>query len=139
MSKQTVNNIMNRKPLTVQCETPLNDIIKILISSQQSQLPVINSNKELLGMVSLVDCQKALLISAYHCDKPVRVSDIMAKEFTFLSEDEDLSEVAIKTQKQSENIFPVINAGKLIAIMKRTDLLLYLQMNLSLCSQKQTA
>jgi len=137
MSKQSVKNIMHKNPITVKCQTPLNDIIKILINSQQTQLPVVNSNKELLGMISSVDCQRALLISGYHCDKPVRVSDIMAKEFTYLNEDEDLSEVAIKTQKTLENIFPVITDGKLVAIMKRIDLLVHLQHNLSLCSDNK--
>tara|TARA_R110001592_G_scaffold290137_7_gene559244 strand:+ start:960 stop:1370 length:411 start_codon:yes stop_codon:yes gene_type:complete len=136
MSKKTVKDIMHKQPLTVRCQTPLSDIINTLISSQQTQLPVVNSANKLIGMVSLIDCQTALLISAYHCDKPVRVNDIMAKNFTFLTADEDLSEVAIKTQKQTESIFPVIESGKLIAIMRRTDLLRHLQNNLSLCSGK---
>lgn len=134
MSQQTVKNIMRKQPVTVQCQTPLSEIIKTLITSQQAQLPVVNSVNKLIGMVSLIDCQTALLISAYHCDKPVKVNDIMAKNFTFLTSDEDLSEVAIKTQKQAENIFPVVDNGKLIAIMRRTDLLIHLQKNLSLCS-----
>ena len=137
MSKQTVQKIMQKQPVSVQCQTPLVEIIKVLIGSQQAQLPVINSSKQLIGMVSLIDCQKALMISAYHCDKPVRVNDIMAKDFTFLQADEDLSEVAIKTQKYTENIFPVLNEGKLIGIMKRVDLLVHLQHNLALCSQAQ--
>ncbi|TEW55609.1 CBS domain-containing protein [Psychromonas sp. RZ22] len=135
MTQQTVQQIMRKQPITVQCQTPLNEIIQTLVTSQQSQLPVINSNNKLLGMVSLINCQKALLISGYHCDKPVKVNDIMAKEFTFLTTDEELSEVAIKTQKQSENVFPVVNNGKLIAVMKRVDLLVHLQNNLSLCSR----
>lgn len=136
MSKKTVKDIMRKQPITVQCQTPLSDIINTLITSQQAQLPVVNSANKLIGMVSLIDCQTALLISAYHCDKPVRVNDIMAKNFTFLTADEDLSEVAIKTQKQTESIFPVLGNGKLIAVMRRTDLLIHLQNNLSLCSGK---
>ena len=135
MSKQTVRNIMHKQPVTVQCQTPLSDIINVLVNSKQAQLPVINNNKTLIGMVSLIDCQKALLISAYHCDKQVRVNDVIAKKFTFLSADEDLSEVAIKTQHLPENIFPVLDNGKLVAILKRTDLLVHLQNNLALCSK----
>jgi len=134
MSIQSVQKIMKKQPVTVQCNTPLTDIIDTLISSQKAQLPVVDSNKTLIGMVSLIDCQKALLISAYHCDKPVKVNDVMAKEFTFLSINEDLSEVAIKTQHLSENIFPVVDNGKLVAIVNRTDLLLHLQNNLALCA-----
>ena len=134
---QTVQHIMHSHPITVQCQTPLNEIIDTLISSQQAQLPVVNKSQKLIGMVSLIDCQKALLISGYHCDHPVRVNNIMVKNFTSLTSEEALSEVAIKTQKQSENIFPVLKEGKLIAIMKRVDLLVYLQESLSLCSSQK--
>ena len=137
MSIQTVQQIMHKQPITVQCQTPLSTIIETLISSQQAQLPVVNNSHKLLGMVSLIDCQKALLISAYHCDHPVKVNDIMAKSYTHLGSDEHLSEVAIKTQQEYENIFPVIKEEKLIGIVRRVDLLVQLQNNLALCSQKQ--
>jgi predicted transcriptional regulator len=137
MSKKTVSQIMKNNPITLQCHTSLTDIVKTLISSQQSQLPVVNNEKKLLGMVSLVGCQKALLSSAYHCDKPVQVDNVMATNFNTFNADEDLSEVAIKTQHLSDNILPVVKGDKLIGIMKRTDLLTHLQNNLSLCSQKQ--
>ena len=86
MSKQTVKQIMRKQPITIQCKTPLTEIIHILVTSQQDQLPVVNNNKKLIGTVSLIDCQKALLISAYHCDKPVTVNDVMTEEFMFLNE-----------------------------------------------------
>jgi len=137
MRQQTVKQIMRKQPITIQCKTPLTEIIHIIVTSQQAQLPVVNNNKKLIGMVSLIDCQKALLISAYHCDKPVTVDDVMTEKFMFLNEDEDLSEVAINTQQQTENFFPVIKNDKLIAILRRTDLLVHLQKNLSLCSKNQ--
>jgi len=134
MSQQTVQEIMHKKSITVQCLTPFSKIIKTLISSQQTQLPVVNKDDKLIGMVSLMDCQKALLISGYHCDKPVTVNDIMAKEFTSVTTSEALSEVAIKTQKLTDNIFPVVEGDKLVGILKRADLLLYLEENLLRCS-----
>lgn len=135
MNQHSVQEVMDKQPITVQCQTPLSGIIDTLINSQQTQLPVVNADNKLLGMVSLIDCQKALLVGAYHCDQPVKVNDIMAKKFTTLAGTEALSEVAIKTQQQSDNIFPVLKAEKLIGIMRRADLLQYLQRNLSLCSQ----
>ena len=134
MSQQTVQSIMQKQVITVECQTPLMDIIKALINSHQTQLPVVNSQKKLIGMVSLIDCQKALLISGYHCDMPVAVNDIMAKDFLTLTATDALSEVAIKTQKLTDNIFPVIKEGKLMGVLKRADLLSYLQKNLLLCA-----
>ena len=137
MSIKTVQNIIHKKPITVQCQTPLAKIIDTLIKSQQTQLPVVNNSNKLIGMVSLIDCQKALLHSAYHCDQPVIVNDIMAKDYTCLALDQQLSEVAIKTQQHNENIFPVQHEGKFVGIIKRVDLLKELNNDLSLCSQRK--
>lgn len=137
MNTQTVQQIMHTQLFSVQCQSTLTEIINTLIESQQPQLPVINKSNQLIGMVSLIDCQKALLISGYHCDQPVTVNDIMAKDVTSLASDEQLSEVAIKTQHLTEHIFPVLQAGKLIGILKRVDLLIELNNNLSLCTQAQ--
>ena len=134
MKLHTVQNIMHKHPISVQCQTPLTAIIATLIETQQSQLPVINKNNTLIGMVSLIDCQKALLNSAYHCDQPVNVNDVMAKDFISLTTDESLSEVAIKTLAQAANKFPVLQEGKLTGIVKRVDLLVELNNNLSLCT-----
>jgi predicted transcriptional regulator len=137
MSIKTVQSIMHKKAITVQCQTPLTEIIDSLVKSQQSQLPVINNGNKLIGMVSLMDCQKALLHSAYHCDQPVIVNDIMAKNYTSLTIDQHLSEAAMQTQSHNESIFPVQHEGKFVGIMKRVDLLIELNKDLSLCSQKK--
>ncbi|PKF63107.1 hypothetical protein CW745_06720 [Psychromonas sp. psych-6C06] len=134
MTQLNIDSIIHKQPINVQCQTPLTKIIDTLIQSQQAQVPVVNADNKLLGMVSLVDCQKALLVGAYHCDKPVRVNDIMAKQFTALTEDESLSEVAIKTQASPEDIFPVLKGEKLVGILKRVDLLVHLHNNLAQCS-----
>lgn len=134
MKTQTVQAIMQTQPISVQCQTPLAKIIETLIASQQSQLPVINQSKDLIGMVSLIDCQNALLIGAYHCDQPIKVNDIMAKDFTSLTTQQALSEVATQTQQQTESIFPVLESGKLVGILRRVDLLNYLHNNFSQCT-----
>ena len=134
MKTQTVQAIMHKQPISVQCQTPLATIIETLIESQQLQLPVINQSNKLIGMVSLIDCQNALLIGAYHCDQPIKVNDIMAKDFTSLATQQALSEVAIQTQQQTESIFPVLESGKLVGILRRVDLLNYLYNNFSQCT-----
>ncbi len=134
MSTATVKDIMRKNPLTVQCQTPLNEIVKSLVKTQQSQLPVVNQSNKLIGMVSQVDCHKALLVSGYHCDQPVKVNDIMAKSYPVLNPQERLSEAAIKTQEETADIFAVIEEDRLVGIVKRVDLLTLLNENLSLCS-----
>lgn len=134
MKSQTVQTIMHKHPISVQCQTPLAKIIDTLVTSQQQQLPVINHSNKLIGMVSLIDCQNALLIGAYHCDQPIKVNDIMVKDFTHLEARQTLPEVAIKTQHQTASSFPVLDSGKLIGMVHRVDLISYLHRHFSQCT-----
>jgi len=136
MNVQTVKEIMKNSPTTVQCQTPLQEIVTKLAGAHQTHLPVVNQQNKLLGMVSQVDCHRALLISGYHCDQPVKVNDIMAKSYLALSLDEKISEVVIKTQQETADTFPVVEEGKLIGIVSRVDLLTVLNENLLLCTTK---
>lgn len=134
MKLQTVQAVMRKHPISVQCQTPLTKIIDTLIESQQSELPVINQKNKLIGMVSLVDCQNALLIGAYHCDQPIKVNDIMVTEFAHFTTKQALSDVAITTQHETANVFPVVENDKLLGTLHRIDLLSYLHGNFSQCT-----
>ncbi|WP_051303535.1 CBS domain-containing protein [Psychromonas aquimarina] len=90
---------------------------------QQSRLPVVNRSNKLIGMVSQVDCHKALLVSGYHCDQPVKVNDMMAKSYPILNPQDRLAEAAIKTQEESADIFAVLEESRLVGIVKHVDLL----------------
>lgn len=136
MKIESVQALMQTEITSVQCQTPLAEIVNTLINNPHTQLPVINQNKKLIGMVSVMDCQKALLVGAYHCDQPVKVNDIMANSFISLQIDEPLSEVANRTLHQAEDIFPVVADGKLLGLLKRVDLLAHLHNNFSQCSTR---
>ena len=133
MRAQKIKNIMKKNIATVQCQTSLKDIIKTLLRSKQEHLPVVNASHKLIGMVSQIDCHKALLISGYHCDKPVKVNDIMTSSYLTLSPDDSISEVTINSLKSTVNLFPVVENEKLVGIVNRVDLLTILNENLSLC------
>ena len=123
MSTQKIKSIMKKSIATVQCQTPLKDIIKTLLRSKQAHLPVINASNKLIGMVSQIDCHKALLISGYHCDKPVKVNDIMTSSYLTLSPYDSISDVTISSLESTVNLFPVVEDEKLVGIVNRADLL----------------
>ena len=94
MTNITVKELMNHSPKTLNCSTPLADIINILLIENVDELPVVNSQNKLIGFVSAFDCHKAILISSYHCDKPVIVNDIMNQKFISINVDEHIADVA---------------------------------------------
>ena len=137
MTDITVKALMNPNPKTLKCSSSLEEVVKTLPTENVDELAVVNSQNKLLGFVSALDCHKAILISSYHCDKPVIVNDIMNQKFISINTDEQISDVAIKMQNESSNIYPVIESEKLIGTLSRNDLLKVLNENLSLCSKRE--
>jgi len=137
MTDITVKALMNPNPKTLKCSSSLEEVVKTLLTENVDELAVVNSQNKLLGFVSALDCHKAILISSYHCDKPVIVNDIMNQKFISINTDEQISDVAIKMQNESSNIYPVIESEKLIGTLSRNDLLKVLNENLSLCSKRE--
>lgn len=135
MTDITVNELMNPNPKTLKCSSPFEDVVKTLLTENVDELAVVNSKNKLLGFVSALDCHKAILISSYHCDKPVIVNDIMNQQFISINADEQIADVAIKMQNVVSNIYPVLQDEKLIGTLSRNDLLKVLNVNLSLCSK----
>ena len=134
MTDIKVKALMNHNPKTLKCSSSLEEVVKTLLTENVDELAVVNNQNKLLGFVSALDCHKAILISSYHCDKPVIVNDIMNQKFISINADEQISDVAIKMQNESSNIYPVIESEKLIGTLSRNDLLKVLNENLSLCS-----
>ncbi|PKG40235.1 CBS domain-containing protein [Psychromonas sp. Urea-02u-13] len=82
MKEQTIKQIMTTSPVTVQYQTPLKEIINILAKVKQAHLPVVNEANKLIGLVSQIDCHKALFSSVYHGEQTVKVNDIMLSLYT---------------------------------------------------------
>ena len=137
MTDITVKALMNPNPKTLKCSSSLEEVVKTLLTENVDELAVVNSQNKLLGFVSALDCHKAILISSYHCDKPVIVNDNMNQKFISINTDEQISDVAIKMQNESSNIYPVIESEKLIGTLSRNELLKVLNENLSLCSKRE--
>jgi predicted transcriptional regulator len=137
MTDIKVKALMNPNPKTIKCSTTLADIVDTLLAENVNELAVVNNHNSLLGFVSAFDCHKAILISSYHCDKPVIVNDIMNQKYVFTNADEQIADVAIKMQNEVSNIYPVLKGDKLIGTLSRNDIINVLNESLSLCSKRE--
>ncbi|HTL89458.1 MAG TPA: CBS domain-containing protein [Leptolyngbya sp.] len=52
---KTVAEAMSHDPITVRPETPINEVIKILAERHLSGLPVLDTNNQLIGMITETD------------------------------------------------------------------------------------
>ncbi len=56
----TVKAVMNAAPLTVFPETPLTRVLELMVETKLRSFPVVDSDMELLGMISREDVVKSL-------------------------------------------------------------------------------
>jgi CBS domain-containing protein len=56
----TVGNAMNEAPLTVFPETPLTRVLELMVETKLRSFPVVDSDMELLGMISREDVVRSL-------------------------------------------------------------------------------
>ena len=109
--------------------TPETDIIKAIdtmIEHQISGAPVLNDNKELIGMISEKDCITVIIDSVYH-NQPIstsKVSKYMTTNLKTVSVEADVVDVANEFLKKNYKRFPVTDEkGRLVGQVSRRDIL----------------
>ncbi|QBG37514.1 CBS domain-containing protein [Litorilituus sediminis] len=134
MTKMNLLALAQQQSTTVSTNTPLSDIVATLSTIAINSLPVLNEQKQLVGLVSEQDCHKALLMSSYHCDKPVTAIDIMQQNPLTITAQQSIADIAIQTVELAQDSFPLIHKDHFVGSISRTNILSALNNSLSLCS-----
>lgn len=137
MSDNTVRSYMRPSPAAIQCGTTLNDVVSQLSAAHMSGAPVVDEQNQILGFVSEHDCIRALLNSSYHCDKHATVNEVMSTEVLTVFPQDSIIDLAIYMQDDKPDVYPVVEANKLIGVISRTEVLRALGEKLNLCGQSE--
>ncbi len=139
-------DLMNRDVVTVQPDTPLREVARILLQHQISAVPVVSANGDLVGMVSegdLVGRKKTERESRSewwlmrlaegeplntefltHLQSPLAVArEVMSSPVIAISEDTDVDEIASLMGIHRIKRLPVLRDARLVGIVRRADLL----------------
>ncbi|MDX2320189.1 MAG: CBS domain-containing protein [Moritella sp.] len=135
MTMQRVMNEMKINAPSIPCGTSLVAVVDLFAKHQINAMPVVNAENEVIGFVSESDCMKALINGSYHCDKPAIVNDVMSKNIVSVSPQTTIFDVALGMTKDNVSVYPVIEEGKLVGIIRRRDVLQVLAQNHNQCGQ----
>lgn len=139
-------DIMTKEVFTVTAEDTVEDVIRILLDRKISGVPVVNSDREVIGIVSegdLIIRQQKLHVPSYiqilggviYLDDPaefkeefkkavaIKVEDIMTENPLTIEEDTPVEDIATMMFDAGVNRLPVIKDGKLAGIVSRADLI----------------
>ncbi len=121
-----VSDYMTKNLITFKEDQPIEDVIETLVKNRISGGPVVNSNNELIGIISEGDCMKQISESRYYnlpIDKNNTVQKAMVKEVETIDGNMNIFDAANKFLESKRRRFPIVENGKLIGQISQKDIL----------------
>jgi len=121
-----VKDFMTRELVTFNPGQGITTVMDTLLKQRITGGPVVDENKNLVGIISDTDLMKVIGDSRYH-NMPVgdqKVSDYMSKEVITIEAEADIFEAAARFIKTGHRRFPVTDKGKLIGQISRMDVII---------------
>jgi len=111
----SLRDYMLRHPATVRSDASIREAMQVIIDNRISGLCVVDEAGRLVGILSELDCLRAVLGAAYTESDPGRVADVMAKDNLVVAHpDEDIVDVAQDMLIKNKRRRPVVEDGRLI-------------------------
>src|SRR5690606_5780060 len=119
----TVADHMQTDLVTLTADMEIIRAVTILLDTGVSGACVLDEEGNLVGVLSKRDCLKAALTVAYYKEWGGSVSDLMSTELETLEAELDLVSAAQRFVDSAYRRFPVLNDGRLVGQISRTDVL----------------
>lgn len=129
-SYEPITKYMAKDLITFKRDTEINEVIDTLLEKRISGAPVLNDQKEIIGVIDDKDCLHVLVDSVYH-NLPIRkriVDTYMTDVYKTINIDSDIVDVANEFLKSNFKRFLIVNDdGKLMGQVSRRDILKAIQ------------
>lgn len=122
LAEETVGDVMTRKPLTVAPDALLPKAARIMLENKITALPVVENGK-MIGILTNSDILRFILAEYPGLKKEIRVKNYMTDEVVSIDSDTSLLECHRLMGTKRIRSLPVVDDGKLIGIVTRTDLM----------------
>jgi nanoRNase/pAp phosphatase (c-di-AMP/oligoRNAs hydrolase) len=116
-----LSDIMSYPVVKVDEDTPVEEVIKILRELGCTGLPVVDSQDDLVGVISRRDLKK--IRQTKQMTAPVKA--FMTRNVVTISHDRSAVEVARLMIRHDIGRVPVVKDGKMIGIVTRSDVMMY--------------
>ncbi|MFT4873701.1 CBS domain-containing protein [Congregibacter sp.] len=117
MFKSTnISDYMLHNPVKVRSDDSIESAIKVIIDNKISGVCVIDASSNLIGVLSEMDCLRAILSAVYNNTNSVGdVSEFMSSDKLIVSHpNEDIVDIAQDMLKQNKRRRPVVRDGQLV-------------------------
>jgi len=118
-----VADFMNHQPSIVKDTDSVRTAVELLLAKKIIGVPVVDEDKNLVGYLSEQDCIEEMLNDVFHCEEPGSVSKVMQKDVLSVKPTTTIVELAQTIIKNKPKNYPVIDDGKLVGLISRTQVL----------------
>ncbi len=105
---------MTKNPVTFTAETDIFDAINAMTENKISGATVIDDENRIVGVISEVDCLKAILNGSYYGQVGGKVGQFMSEEVETADKNLDILKVAEMLIKGNRRRLPVVENGKFV-------------------------
>ncbi|WP_115719103.1 CBS domain-containing protein [Gallaecimonas mangrovi] len=133
MQSLIIRDHMQHRPLTLHPDMPIATAVEKLLAGQQTGAPVVDANNHLVGFVSEQDFLAKMVECSYHCETVAKVDDVMRTEVLTVAPNDSVFELAQRMTAQKPKIYPVVEAGILVGIINRRQVLVAIDKNMHDC------
>ena len=111
-----VSQYMQHKPVSVMADMNIYDASRIIFDNKVSGAVVVDEDNNLVGMLSELDCLRALITAVYNGADPggELVIDIMTAEVEVNHPTDDIISVATSMLDHKHRRRPIVEDGKLV-------------------------
>lgn len=114
---------MKREVVTLTPTQEINSAVHVLLHHKVSGAPVVDETGTLVGILSEKDCLRAALEASYYRDWGKSVDAYMARDLVTMDSSLDILAACQRFLDGPYRRFPVTEAGRLVGIISRTDIL----------------
>ncbi len=134
MADYTVREVMHTNPLSVREGDLLVDVVEKLATHGVMGMPVVDDRGAVVGFVSEQDCIQSMLATSYFCEGNPVVADVMSRELLTVRPDDSVVDLARRMGRDKPKVYPVVDAGKLVGLITRADVLKALRREVLACN-----
>ena len=110
-----ISDYMIHRPVKIHADDEMSSAIGLVLDNRISGICVVDEHDDLVGLLSEIDCLRAILAVTYNEHGDVgKVGDYMTKEVEYCDIHADLVDVADDMIKKGHRRRPVLDHGKLV-------------------------
>ncbi|MGI2261056.1 CBS domain-containing protein [Shewanella sp. GXUN23E] len=138
MDSINISDYMDRQAVLLRPEMSMATAVEKLLTHKNMGAPVVDARGMLVGFLSEQDCLSVMLKSSYHCDLTATVADIMRTDVLSVSPQDSMLKLAEQMLGLKPKIYPVVDEGKVLGTISRSNVLRAMNLYMQQCYQNQT-